>query len=152
MEAYENRRKIQKLQEQGSPAQFFGDNIKKDTPSLDDTTITSASTVTDAFSGTNKKISAIANATLESGTQVAYMAQENELLKAQVSNMQKLLPKCRKLSLPKTKHLPLGPPKSPFTTREKAANQEVTIQIASIIVGVMALPELHITLVTLAAN
>ena len=93
MESYKNRREFQKLQQQGSPGQLFGANITKDTPSLDATIVTSASTLTDAFSDTNKKISAIANVTLESGTQVAYLAQENELLKARVSSMQKLLAK-----------------------------------------------------------
>ena len=48
-------------------------------------------------------ISVIANATLESGTQVTYLAQENELLKAQVSNMQKLLAKMQETSIAKDK-------------------------------------------------
>ena len=152
MEAYKNRREIQKLQQQGSPAQLFGANITNNTPSLDDTTVTSSSTLTDAFSDTNKKISAIANVTLENGTQVAYLAQVNELPKVQVSNMQKLLTNIQETIIAKAKYLPLSPPKPPTTTQEKAANQEVTIQVVSIIVGVIALPELHIILVTIAVN
>ena len=97
-------------------------------------------------------ISVIANATLESGTQVAYLAQVNELPKVQVSNMQKLLTNIQETIIAKAKYLPLSPPKPPTTTQEKAANQEVTIQVVSIIVGVIALPELHIILVTIAVN
>ena len=91
MEAYKNRREIQKLQQQGSPAQLFGANATCTTPSIDATAVTTTSTLTDVFSDTNEKISAIANATLESGTQVAFLAQENEMLKKQVSDMQTIL-------------------------------------------------------------
>ena len=126
------------MQQQGSPAQIFGANITKDTPSINAITATATSTLTDAFSDTNEKISAITNATLESGTQIAYAAQENELLKAQVRNMQKLLAKMQETIIVKDKYLSLSPPKPHSTTQEKATNQEVTIQIASITVGVMA--------------
>ena len=43
------------------------------------------------FTDTSNKIEAIANATIESGSQVAFLAQENEVLRAQVSSMQDIL-------------------------------------------------------------
>ena len=52
---------------------------------------TETSSLTDMFSDTTDKIEAIANATLESGNNVALLAQDNASLREQVSSMQEIL-------------------------------------------------------------
>lgn len=100
MAAYKNRRELQKLQQQGSPSQLFGANATTEDQSKDDSfTYTDPSTITDIFSDTSDKITAIANATIESGTQVAHLAQENITLKKQVSEMQEILNKMQQTIL-----------------------------------------------------
>ena len=89
MQAYKSRRDLQKLQKQATAGQLFGAHASK---SIDNNTApTDISSVTDMFSQTTDKIEAIANATLESGNQVAFLAQENVNLRAQVSSMQAIL-------------------------------------------------------------
>ena len=75
MQAYRNRRELQKLRQQGSAGQLFGANIM-DTNSVSSatqSTMPDASTITDFYADTTDKITAIANATIESGTQVAQL-------------------------------------------------------------------------------
>ena len=88
MAAYKNRRDLQKLQSQASASQLFGANV---TSSNDKTQPTDSSTITDMFTDTSDKIEAIANATIESGSQVAFLSQENTDLRAQVNTMQDIL-------------------------------------------------------------
>ena len=94
MRAHKNRRELQKLQQQGSPAHLFGANIMDDTSHQGTASLTEPSTITNSsYSSTSDKIDAIANATLESGQQILLLANENEELKSQVSQMQKILEK-----------------------------------------------------------
>ena len=92
MTAYKNRRELQKLRNQGSAAQLFGANaMESDSYHSDAPSATETSTITDFYSDTTDKITAIANATIESGTQVANLARDNQSLRAQVASMQELL-------------------------------------------------------------